>query len=90
MQAKISFVTNECIRAKPVQREARPGMCLLMAKHADPKDPVNFRIARSLLNAMDEWIERQRIKPGRSEVMATALREFLEREQHPARKPEKR
>lgn len=47
-------------------------------RHLNPR--VAFHLESELMAALDEWRTRQRVPPGRSDVIRQALRDFLERE----------
>jgi len=48
-------------------------------RHAEPR--IAFHLEEELLAALELYRSRQRVKPPVSEVMRTALREFLKREE---------
>jgi hypothetical protein len=47
-------------------------------RHAEPR--LAFHLEQELLDALDAYRSGQRVKPPVSEVLRTALREFLRRE----------
>lgn len=44
------------------------------------RKPTNITLDPQIMAALDDWIERQPIKIARSNVIETAIKEFLERQ----------
>jgi hypothetical protein len=56
---------------KNVKKRGRPGV---------DSEPITFRLPRDLLNALDEWRDKQPIPPKRADVLRVSLVEWLKGE----------
>ncbi len=73
-------------RKKPAPPETPPVTTAVGSdRHTTPR--VVFHLDDKLLALLDTYRDSQRLRPGRSEVMRLALREFLEREGFTTPKP---